>query len=336
VTYVSGGACAWRRICQRGDRQRIVTKIPQNRPRNDMQRRHSVMRMPSRIVIIFNPAAGARRRSRLHMALDLLRGIGLRLEVIETRQRGDAGRLAREAAAGGGTIVAAGGDGTIAEVAAGIVGTDAALGVLPLGTANVFALELGIPLSAKNAAMVLAMGRTVPFRPGTMRGSGAAEQIFVQMIGAGLDAAVVHALPPPLKRALGKGAYALQTMREILRHDAPPLRVVADGRDILAHSVVVTKGRLYAGRFVIAPDANARGDDFHVVALQQPRRSDAIRHAAALPLGLLPRLPEVQLLRASVISIAGADGPLQADGDAAGLLPAQVAPASELIRVVVP
>lgn len=292
--------------------------------------------MPSRIVIIFNPAAGARRRARLHAALDLLRGIGLRLEVVETRQRGDATGLAREAAAGGGTIVAAGGDGTIAEVAAGLVGSDAALGILPLGTANVFALELGIPLSAESAAMVLAMGRTVPFRPGEMRGSGASGQIFVQMIGAGLDAAVVHALPPRLKRALGKGAYALQTMREILRHHAAPLRVVADGQEILAHSAVVTKGRLYAGRFVIAPDANARADDFHVVILPQPRKRDAMRHAAALPLGMLPRLPEVRILRASTVSIDGADGPLQADGDAAGLLPAQVAPASELIRLVVP
>lgn len=292
--------------------------------------------MPSRIVIIYNPAAGARRRSKLHAALDLLRGIGLRLDVIETRQRGDAVRLARDAAAGGGTIVAAGGDGTIAEVASGIVGSDAALGVLPLGTANVFALELGIPLSAEHAAIVLAMGRTVPFRPGRSCGGGAAEQLFVQMVGAGLDAAVVHALPPRLKRTLGKGAYALQTMREIVRHHAAPLRIVADGQEVHAHSVVVTKGRLYAGRFIIAPDANARGEDFHVVALPQPRRSDAIRHAAALPLGLLPRLREARILRASAISIEGTNGPVQADGDAAGVLPARIAPASEVIRIVVP
>lgn len=301
-----------------------------------MRGAHLALLMPSRIVIIFNPAAGARRRSKLHAALDLMRGIGLSLEVLETRQRGDAARLARDAASGGGTVVAAGGDGTIAEVASGLVGSDAALGILPLGTANVFALEMGIPLSAEHAAIVLAMGRTVPFRPGRSQGSGADEQLFVQMLGAGLDAAVVHALPPPLKRALGKGAYALQTLREIVRHNVAPLRVVADGQEFHAHSVVVTKGRLYAGRFIIAPDANARGDDFHVVALPQPRRADAIRHAVALPLGLLPNLPEARILRASAISIEGAHGPLQADGDAVGVLPARIAPASERIRLVVP
>ncbi|MFM2149137.1 MAG: hypothetical protein RLZZ187_1443 [Pseudomonadota bacterium] len=292
--------------------------------------------MPSRIVIVFNPAAGARRRARLYAALDLLRGIGLRLEMLETQRRGDATLLARDAARHGGTIVAAGGDGTIAEVAAGIAGSDAALGVLPLGTANVFALELGIPLKAEDAAVVLAMGRTVPFRPGLSRRGTASDLMFVQMLGAGIDAAVVQALSLPLKRALGKGAYLLQTIREITRHDLSPLRVVADGKEIDATSVIVTKGRLYAGRFTIAPGADARDEGFHVVALKQSGRIDLIRHAAALPLGLVPRLPEVQILRARHVSIGGAEGPLQADGDPAGILPVDIAPSSTMIRVVVP
>jgi len=292
--------------------------------------------MPSRIFVIFNPAAGSRRRARLHAALDLLRGIGLRIELAETQRRGDAMRLARGAASEGGTIVAAGGDGTIAEVAAGVIGSDAALGILPLGTANVFALELGIPLKTEEAAVVIAMGRTVPFRPGLSRCGSAAGVLFVQMVGAGLDAAVVRALCPSLKHALGKGAYLLQTLREIARHDIAPLDVVADGEAIEANSVVVTKGRLYAGRFVIAPGADARDEDFHVVALKQSGRADLMRHAAALPLGLLPRLPEVRILRARHISIRGDAGPLQADGDPAGFLPVEIAPAATSIRLVVP
>lgn len=292
--------------------------------------------MPTRIVIIFNPAAGLRRRRRLHAALDLLRGTGLRPEVAETTRRGDATRLARAAAAGGGTVVAAGGDGTIAEVAAGIAGTEAALGILPLGTANVFALELGLPLAPGDAAAVLAMGRTTLFRPGLARRAGAPDLLFVQMLGAGLDAAVVHGLPPGLKRALGKGAYVLQTLREIARHRFAPLRAVADGQALEATSVVVTKGRLYAGRFTVAPGADPRQEGFHVVAIRQQGRCDALRHAAALPLGLLPRLPEVRILRARAVRIEGGSGPLQADGDAAGRLPVEIAPAPAPIRIVVP
>lgn len=292
--------------------------------------------MPSRIVFVFNPVAGSRRRARLYAALDLLRGIGLRIEIAETQRRGDATLLARAASSAGGTIVAAGGDGTIAEVAAGIAGSDAALGILPLGTANVFALELGIPLKAEEAAVVLAMGRTVPFRPGLGRRGNADDLLFVQMLGAGLDAAVVQALPARLKRMLGKGAYLLQTLREIARHDVSSLRVVADGQAIEANSVVVTKGRLYAGRFIIAPGAEARDEDFHVVALRQSGRADLLRHAAALPLGLVPKLREARILRARHISIQGVDGPLQADGDPAGCLPVEIAPAPTMIRVVVP
>jgi diacylglycerol kinase family enzyme len=156
------------------------------------------------------------------------------------------------------------------------------------------------------------------------------------MMGAGLDAAVVRALPTSLKRALGKGAYLLQTLREIARHDMSPLSVVADGEAIEANSVVVTKGRLYAGRFVIAPGADARDEDFHVVALKQSGRADLIRHAVALPLGLVPRLPEVRIVRARHISIRGDGGPLQADGDPAGLLPVEIGPAVTSIRLVVP
>ncbi|MGG5821352.1 diacylglycerol/lipid kinase family protein [Falsiroseomonas sp. HW251] len=292
--------------------------------------------MPSRIVIIFNPAAGTRRRRRLDAALDLLRGVGLRPEVLETARPGDAMLLAGESAGHGGTIVAAGGDGTIAEVAAGIRGSDAALGVLPLGTANVFALELGIPLAPKEAAVVLAMGRTIRFRPGIARRDGAAERPFVQMVGAGLDAAVVRDLPPRLKRMLGKGAYVLQTLREIGRNGFAALKVVADGVERSATSVVVTKGRLYAGRFVIAPDADARGDEFRVVALRQCVRLDALRHAAALPLGLLPGLREIRVFAARHVRIEGAGGPLQADGDAAGILPVEIAPSPTTIRIVVP
>lgn len=292
--------------------------------------------MPSRIVIVFNPAAGARRRRRLHAALDLLRGIGLRPEVTETARRGDAAAIARAAAAGGGTVVAAGGDGTIAEVASGLAGSEAALGILPLGTANVFALELGIPLAPVDAAVVLAMGRSMRFHPGLVRRDGAPDLLFVQMLGAGLDAAVVHGLPPGLKRVLGKGAYAVQTLREIARHRFAPLRVVADGQEAEATSVVVTKGRLYAGRFVIAPEADPRQEGFHVVTLRQAGRCDAIRHAAALPLGRLPWLPEVRILRAARLRIEGGDGPVQADGDAAGHLPVEVEAAATAMRVVVP
>ena len=108
--------------------------------------------MPKNLVVIFNPSAGARRRARLYSALDLLYGLGVQFQLLETSARGDAENFARRVAEESGIVVAAGGDGTIAEVAAGLAGSSATLGILPLGTANVFALEMAVPLNAREAA----------------------------------------------------------------------------------------------------------------------------------------------------------------------------------------
>ncbi|MBR0681040.1 diacylglycerol kinase family lipid kinase [Roseomonas eburnea] len=293
--------------------------------------------MPTRMLIVFNPAAGARRRRRLLAALDLLRGLGMRPEVADTARRGHATDLAHEAAAAGvRVVVAAGGDGTIAEVAAGLAGSDSALGVLPLGTANVLALELGLPRSPVRAAEVLAMGRTALLHPGLARYADGRELLFVQMLGAGFDAAVVHNLSAPLKRGIGKGAYVWQTLRELPRYPFAPIRAVLDGGVEEAASVIVTKGRLYAGRFLLAPGADPHEQGFHVVLFREAGTLAAMRYGAALPLGLLPRMRGVEIRRAAELRLEGEEVPAQADGDAAGVLPVAIGPAPKPMRIVVP
>ena len=293
--------------------------------------------MPARMLIVFNPAAGARRRRTLLAALDLLRGLGMRPEVADTARRGHAALLARDAAAAGvRVVVAAGGDGTIAEVAAGLAGSETALGVLPLGTANVLALELGLPRDPARAAAVLAMGRTAPLHPGLARYAAGGERLFVQMLGAGFDAAVVHGLPVPLKRAIGKGAYVWQTLREMPRYSFAPIRAVLDGREEAAASVIVTKGRLYGGRFLLAPGADPRREGFHVVLFREAGALAAMRFGAALPLGLLPRLRGVEIIPAQRVRLDGPCIPAQADGDALGHLPLEIGPAPAPMRIIVP
>jgi diacylglycerol kinase family enzyme len=293
--------------------------------------------MAARMLIVFNPAAGARRRRRLLAALDLLRGLGMRPEVADTSRRGHAVEIAQDAARTGvPIIVAAGGDGTIAEVAAGLSGSDSALGVLPLGTANVLALELGLPRTPSGAAAVLAMGRTSLLHPGLARYADGRELLFVQMLGAGFDAAVVQALPPGLKRAIGKASYVLQTLREMPRYPFAPIRAVLDGREDVAASVIVTKGRLYAGRFLLAPGADPHEEGFHVALFRGAGALAAMRYGAALPLGLLSRLPSVEIRRAAEVRLDGARIPVQADGDAAASLPVAIGPAPKPMRIVVP
>ncbi len=167
------------------------------------------------MMIVFNPAAGRRRAQLLWRVLDVMATSGVRLEIAETTHAGHATELARKAAvAGVRLVVAAGGDGTIAEVANGLAGSTCRLGIIPLGTANVLAHELGLPFAPRAVAASLAFGRTRIVWPGVAHERRGATRLFVQMVGAGFDAQVVHRLSLRLKRAIGRSAYVLQDPRE--------------------------------------------------------------------------------------------------------------------------
>ncbi|KAA2214087.1 diacylglycerol/lipid kinase family protein [Teichococcus oryzae] len=281
-------------------------------------------------LIVFNPAAGSRRRQKLHRALRLLPGA----ELAETAAPGDAERIAREAARSGRPcVVAAGGDGTIAEVAAGLAGSDTALGILPLGTANVLAQELDLPMLPEAAASCLATGREVLLWPGIARFADGRQRLFVQMVGAGFDAAVVKNLDLRLKKAIGRGAYVWHSLRELPRYRFAPISASLDGGAPLAASaLVVSKGRFYAGRYTLAPGASPVQPGFHV-ALMRGGAAQAMLAGALLPFGLLPRLPGLTRHRAGHVALDGMEVPVQADGDPAGTLPLVVEDAPGPLRV---
>jgi diacylglycerol kinase (ATP) len=288
-----------------------------------------------RMVIVFNPVAGRRRAALLWRVLDVLAHNGIRLDLAETHRAGHAEALAREAARGGATmVVAAGGDGTIAEVANGLMGSRVRLGVIPLGTANVLAHELALPFAPRAVAAALAFGRTRLLWPGIARGVEGS-RLFVQMLGVGFDAQVVHRLPVPLKRALGKGAYVVQSLRETLRYKFPPVRLRIDEMETKAASVVISKGRLYGGKFLLAPESRPADPGFSVILFGAGGPAAALMYGAALPVGLLGRAPGVRHVRARQIEVVGnAPIPAQADGDAAGFTPLTVTDAPGPIEVV--
>jgi diacylglycerol kinase (ATP) len=292
--------------------------------------------VPRRMVIVFNPVAGRRRAALLWRVLDVLAANGIRLDLAETHRAGHAEALAREAAHGGAAmVVAAGGDGTIAEVANGLMGSRARLGVIPLGTANVLAHELALPFAPRAVAAALAFGRTRTLWPGVARGADGS-RLFVQMLGVGFDAQVVHRLSLPLKRVLGRGAYVVQSLRETARYRFPPVRLRIDEVETEAASVVISKGRLYGGKYLLAPESRPAEPGFSVVLFGCGGPGAALMYGAALPVGLLGRAPGVRHVRARQIEVVGnAPIPVQADGDPAGFSPLTVADAPGPIEVVV-
>ena len=275
------------------------------------------------MLIVFNPAAGRRHRDRLEEMQAALAARGLRAELRETRSAGEATRLACDAARSGETLViAAGGDGTVAEVVNGLLAAPGgprrcALGILPLGTANVLAHELAIPFSAGGLADLAQRRHTRPIWPGLLEQDGAT-RAFVQMVGAGFDARVVHAVQPALKRRAGGLAYAWQALVEAGRYGYPCIEVVVDGVSTATHGIVVCKGRLYAGRFRLAPDATPLEPGFTTVLLDRPGALAALACGLALPFGWVSRLPGVRLLPAREVRVMPGTAPVQADGDPVG------------------
>jgi YegS/Rv2252/BmrU family lipid kinase len=288
------------------------------------------------MIVIFNPTAGRRRARLLWRVLDTLSANGVRVQLAETRYAGHAAALARAAAADGvRLIVAAGGDGTIAEVAGGINGSGAALGVIPLGTANVLAREMALPFAVPAIAAALAFGRTRTLWPGVATGA-AGDRLFVQMLGVGLDAQVVHRLPLGLKRAFGRNAYVAQTLREMVRYRYRPIRIRIDGKVAEAGSVVISKGTLYAGQYLLAPGARPGEPGFTVALFGRSGPGAVLMYGAALTMNLLPRAPGMTLLRAREVEICEGESVLaQADGDPAGQAPMTVRDAARPIEVVV-
>jgi diacylglycerol kinase family enzyme len=289
------------------------------------------------MLVIFNPVAGRRRATALWKVLDLLVENGIKVEVAETQHAGHATELARNAAhAGLAMVVAAGGDGTIAEVANGLIGSDTALGVIPLGTANVLAKEYKLSTTPRAVANALAYKRTTLLWPGVAK-LAAGDHVFVQMVGLGFDGAVVHGLQPLLKRVIGRGAYVWQSLWESVAYGFPKVRLTVDGKEYEAASVVVTKGRLYGGPYLLAPNAASTAPGFQVALFENPGTFAALLSGAALPLGLLPRCPGVKVISGRHVEFAAGNGPIktQSDGDALAGTPWQVVDALSPIPVVV-
>jgi diacylglycerol kinase (ATP) len=287
------------------------------------------------VVIVFNPVAGRRRASLLWRVLDVLVANGVRLDLAETHRAGHAEALAREAvSAGEKMVVAAGGDGTIAEVANGLVGSPAQLGIIPLGTANVLAHELALPFAPQAVAAALAFGRTRLLWPGVAQAPDF-KRLFVQMLGVGFDAYVVHTLPTQLKRLFGRGAYVLQSTQAMFRYNYAPVRVRLDGVETSAASVIVSKGVLYGGKYRLAPDAEPAEPGFSVVLFDRSGPAATLLYGAALPINLLGQAPGVRHVRAQQIEFIGNIRlPAQSDGDPVGCVPLSITDAAAPIHVV--
>jgi diacylglycerol kinase (ATP) len=273
---------------------------------------------PRRIRVIYNPTAGWRRRVRLERVLVRLRALGCDISLYETQAAGDAEAEARRLdAAECDAVVAAGGDGTINEVVNGLAGSALPLGIVPLGTANVLAAELGMTRDPRILAECIAFGRPTPIFCGSANG-----RRFAMMAGIGFDARVVEGLDLGLKRAFGKAAYVASALVALARHATRAYTVEIDGATFPAAAVVIANGHYYGGRFIVAARARLEEPMLHVALFAGARRGDLLRYARALALNRIAAQGDVRVLPAREVRVTGPAGErVQLDGDLAAHLP---------------
>jgi diacylglycerol kinase (ATP) len=299
------------------------------------------------VLLILNPTAGRRRHGLAQAVVRLVRAGGWTVDVVETEAVGDARRLAETCDAARYDVIAvAGGDGTINEVVNGLARratTAPPLAIVPLGTANVLAHELGLGFSAASVARTMMMGRELLVRPGEASNGAGTPRCFSLMAGVGFDAKVVAGISTPFKRRWGRAAYVWRSLVEARCYRPVRYAVEVDGVTHEAASVIVTRGRHYAGPYVVAPSASLGEPLLHVCLFERWGSVHALRFGTALLLGLLPRTAGYRVLagrevKVSVLDNAGEERrqPVQIDGDDALTLPVSIGLAPAGVRLLQP
>jgi diacylglycerol kinase (ATP) len=294
------------------------------------------------VLIIHNPTAGWRHVYIFRNILRRLREAGCEPVVRETAAAGDARRFAEEAAREGGydAIVAAGGDGTINEVINGLTSQEGALtiplGIVPLGTANVLAHEIGLRRRSKAIARTLVFGPVQPIHLGIADGTEG-RRAFSMMLSGGFDSQVVAHMRSGWKKLVGKFAYVTRGTIEWVKNRPNHITAVVDGIRYSSANVIVAKGRSYAGPFVAAHKANIATPSLQIIVAERPGRWNMLRYMYGIVTGRLPHFPDVRVLEAKSLRLeGGSNQPIQVDGDTAGTLPVSIEISRHPVPLIMP
>ncbi len=290
--------------------------------------------MPTRCTVIINPTAGGYSEQATRDVAAALQRCGLVPEVLLTRSPEDAALFARRACEEEREpfIIAGGGDGTVNGVLNGLAPGAATLAVLPLGTSNVLAREIGIR-SVDEALGRVARRTTRPLSVGVLERDGK-RHYFSLMTGIGFDGAVVAGVRLGEKRWLKEGAYLLSAFRVLGNWERETLEIVADGERWECHTAVVCNSSRYGGDFMLARDADVFSPGFRVVCIKGATRWGYVKLALRVLMGRGAAGPGVELFTARELQFAGGKA-IQADGDYIGRGAGSIRAVEGFARIVV-
>src|SRR5213083_1021697 len=283
-------------------------------------------------VVIINPAAGSPETSRhwQERVESIVRDCPNRI----TSHPGEAEALARRAVEEGlARIVAAGGDGTVNHVANGLAGSSAALGLLPLGTVNVFAMEVGLPSNNLELCWEIINGGNVRL----VDLPNANGKYFVQLAGIGLDAQAVKETSLAFKRSFGPLSYLISAAQIASR---PPPHLVIESKGVKTTEgsfVLIGNGRLYGGPFPFFKHALIDDGLLDVVVFKRIGYLDIIRYLQEVIFSSSISMPELEYFQTKRLRVTSQDEvPVEVDGELIGTCPVEFRMRERGLRVLAP
>jgi diacylglycerol kinase (ATP) len=305
-------------------------------------------------LLIYNPTSGGRRNRRfqeIEEAVRILNDAGITAELAPTSEPGHAQDIARLAVKQRREmVIACGGDGTINEVINGLAGSQVPMALLPAGTANILAKELGIPWDIPRAARLIPEGvirrialGLASYAGGNGNGNSAAMppggRYFLSVGGAGPDGAIVNGVDGDLKKKIGVVAYWVEGVKQLFRYDFPEMRVRSNGEDHLASIIVVGRTANYGGPFKITTEATLFEDSFEFLTNSTRSRMQYLACLPALWLGRIRGMQGIKMWKATEVlcESAGANPVYaQVDGEPIGALPLKFRIVPDALSLVTP
>jgi diacylglycerol kinase family enzyme len=229
-------------------------------------------------------------------------------------------------------IIVAAGDGTINAALNGIVPGRATLALIPLGTSNVLARELGIR-TLDDSIRRIVRGTTKPLALGVLE-LGEARRYFSLMAGIGFDGAIVRDVIPLEKRYFKQGAYGLSALRQMWSWDRALVLVTCGDKNVACHSVIISNATHYGGNFVLAPGQDVSRPGLTVVCITSDKRRTYL--GLAMDLVLRRDWPGCSVNRFTTdhLTVSGSK-PIQLDGDFAGSGPVRLSVIDDFVRIIV-
>jgi YegS/Rv2252/BmrU family lipid kinase len=268
--------------------------------------------------------------------LRVCRNENLNICLHKTLSAGHAKQIAQDLIRQGARVIAvAGGDGTVNEVINAAIGSETSLGIIPLGTANAFAIELGIPLSIQEALGVIKRGQIR-----TIDAGKAGQHYFAMGASMSYEAHVIKKISPGFKYLFGAMAYIFQGIAESFSYPFPLLKVKIDHEENIIHSgylVIVANARFYGGHFRAAPDARMDDGLLDVLIMRKKKLGNLLKYMSTMRYGDITKLPDVEYLQCRRFQIdSEKQVPVHVDAEIRETTPCVFECIPNALRIIVP